>query len=120
MKKHFFFTFLLAFGCLLTSQSALAQQAAPDAVAATTLDEKTQKKVDKAMAELVKDRDRLLKDQARLDKDRAKYEKMKAKGQLSPNDTLKMERGLMKDQMDIDKLKKRINDNQALLDKYKQ
>ena len=119
MKKAFFLTLLLILAGLFASPALLAQTADPLATA-TTLDEKTQKKVDKAMADLEKDRARLLKDQARYDKDLAKYEKKKAKGDLSPNDIIKSEKGLKRDLNNIENLKKRINDNQAFLDKYKQ
>lgn len=119
MHMKLFISILLVFGGLFSGQSAMAQVTGTNAAPAA-LDENTQKKVDKAMADIVKDRDRLLKDQARYDKDLAKYEKKKAKGDLSPNDITKAERGFKKDLKDIENLKKRINDNQALLDKYKQ
>jgi hypothetical protein len=119
MYKHFFLTLLLALAGLGSGTALLAQSTEPMA-AATALDEKTQKKVDKAGADLEKDRARLLKDQARYDKELAKYEKKKAKGDLSPNDITKAERGFKTDLKNIENLKKRINDNQALLDKYKQ
>jgi hypothetical protein len=114
----FFISILLVFGGLFSSQAVMAQATVTDATPAA-LDENTQKKVDKAMAQIEKDRARLLKDQARYDKEWAKYEKKKAKGDLSPNDITKAERGFKQDLKNIENLKKRINDNQALLDKYK-
>jgi hypothetical protein len=119
MHMKLFISILLVFGGLFSSQAVLAQATGTNATP-SALDENTQKKVDKAMAQIEKDRASLLKDQARYDKEWAKYDKKKAKGDLSPNDITKAEKGFKQDLKDIENLKKRINDNQALLDKYKQ
>lgn len=83
------------------------------------LDEKTQKKVDKAKADLLKDQKSLAKAEEDYQKGIAKYEKNKSKGKLSPDDEMKEQKAKQSAEKNIAKLKKNIADNEAILEKYK-
>ena len=88
------------------------------AVAPTTLDAKTQKKVDQAKVDLVKDQKKLTKTTGSYKKEMEKFEKNQSKGKLSPDKISKGRKALENIERDIAKLKKGIADNQALIDKY--
>jgi hypothetical protein len=102
---------------LVAQTTTTIQQAAPTPMA---LDEKTQKKVDKAKADILKDQKSLAKAEEDYKKGIAKYEKNKSKGKLSPDDEMKEQKAKENAEKNMAKLKKSIADNQAILDKYKQ
>jgi hypothetical protein len=123
MKKIFILivavlaTSLISIEGLVAQSSTTIQQATSTPMA---LDEKTQKKADKAKAEILKDQKSLAKAEEDYQKGIAKYEKNKSKGKLSPDDEMKEQKAKQKAEKNIAKLKKNIADNQAILDKYKQ
>ena len=83
------------------------------------LDEKTQKKVDQATEDITKDQKNLDKYLATYEKDKNKLDKDKSKGKLSPDKISKAERSLSNLNKDIEKLRKKIAQNQAFLDSFK-
>jgi septal ring factor EnvC (AmiA/AmiB activator) len=83
------------------------------------LDEKTQKKVDQATEDIAKDQKSLDKYLANYEKDKSKLEKDKSKGKLSPDKISKAERSLSSLNKEIEKLRKKITQNQAFLDSFK-
>lgn len=85
----------------------------------TQIDEKTQKQIDKAKADLAKDQEKLTKMQADLVKEQTKFDKQQAKGKLSPNDITKGQHSLDKAKADTEHLMKKIADNQKFLDSFK-
>ena len=120
MKKIFTIIAVMTIGFLLQSTALLAQ--ATTAPQTTTspiqLDEKTQKKVDKATADLAKDQEKLTKVTASYEKEKAKFEKDQSKGKLSPDKIAKGKKSLEQAENEMGKLKKIIADNQALINKY--
>ena len=123
MKKSSILILVFA-ACLIVPSTGLFAQLATSAPTPTApaapiaLDAKTQKKVDKAKADLTKDQAKLTKSTASYEKDKAKFEKDDAKGKLSPNKVSKAKKDLVNAEKAIAKLKKGIADNQALLAKY--
>lgn len=83
------------------------------------LDEKTQKKVNKAKIHLAKDKIALAKAEEKYHRNVTNYYKNKSKGRLSPNDELKEEKAKQRAEKNISKLKKKIADNEAFLERYK-
>ncbi len=123
MKKVLLPIIVVAISFLIPSTGLFAQLTttppSPTAPAAPVpLDEKTQKKVDKAKADLAKDQSKLTKATASYDKDKAKFEKDEAKGKLSPDKISKAKKDLANTEKEMAKLKKNIASNQAIIDKY--
>ena len=98
----------------LSTTPATTTPAAPPAI-----DEKTQKKIDHATEDVAKDQKSLDKYLANYEKDKNKLEKDKTKGKLSPDKISKEERSLSSLNKDIEKLRKKIAQNQAFLDSFK-
>lgn len=96
-----------------TSSAPLQQMTPP-----MELDEKTQKKVDKANAAIAKDKVKLAKAEENLLKSTQDFEKKQAKGKLSPNDEMKMKKTISGIEQDIIKLKMAILDNEKIITKY--
>jgi ATP-dependent Clp protease ATP-binding subunit ClpA len=120
MKKQLMLICVLAASYMIQSAGLVAQVMVSDSmVTQANLDEKTQKKVDNAKADMANDQKQLTKEMTSYEKDKKKFEKDKRAGKLSPQDEDKSEKKLMKAESDISKLKDKIAKNQAFLDKYK-
>lgn len=117
MKKVITLICILIAGYTMQSHALSAQEKA--AQAPVQLDEKTQKKVDKATLDLAKDKQKLHKCIASNEKAIAKHEKDHSNGKLSPNDVVKEKKSQEKAQATIEKLNKSIAKNQAYLDSFK-
>lgn len=106
---------------LICSVLAIAYTGTPITLFAQTtttpveLDAKTQKKVDKAKVDLAKDQQKLHQTEAKLEKDKAKHDKDIEKGKLSPKSIEKGKKRHTKYLKEIEKLKKRIMDNENYL-----
>ena len=123
MKKLLVLLAILGYSALTSVSVLRAQTLSTSTTPEKTmpaLDEKTQKKVDKATKDLAKDQLQLLKDTESLQKAQAKFDKDQAQGKLSPNDISKTKSKLMKDGEKLGKLKQDIAKNEEFLNKYKQ
>ncbi len=123
MKKVVVLICMLAASFVVLPGGLLAQLSTtpPTATPSTSqvLDEKTQKKVDQATEDIARDQKSLDKYIANYDKDKSKLEKDKTKGKLSPDKISKAERSLSSLNKEIEKLRKKIAQNQAFLDSFK-
>jgi len=121
MKKLITILSILTVGFLLQPSSLFAQATiAPQGDAAMAqLDEKTQKKVDKAKLDLAKDKKDLAKAEEDYQKGLEKYTKKKKQGKLSPDDELKEEKAKQKAEKNIAKLKQDISKQESFLAQYK-
>ena len=121
MKKLFTIVSILTVGFLLQSSSLIAQATiAPQSnTAVAQLDEKTQKKVDKAKLDLAKDKKDLAKAEENYQKGMEKYAKKKKQGKLSPDDEVKEEKAKQKAEKNIAKLKQSISKGESFLAQYK-
>lgn len=111
-------------GMYILMADALIAQSTTTTIQQTTqnpdaLDEKTQKKVNKAKIHLAKDKIALAKAEEKYHRNVTNYYKNKSKGRLSPNDELKEEKAKQRAEKNITKLKKKIADNEAFLENYK-
>jgi hypothetical protein len=117
MKKVLILIVLFSGSFLIHPSALYAQVNATTTMspAPVQLDEKTQKKVDKAKAELAKDKEKLGKLQADYMKEQTKFEKKKSKGDLSPNDIEKGQKSLDKTNKEMAKLNKDIEKNEKYI-----
>lgn len=120
MKKLLVLLAILGYSALTNVSVLRAQTLSTSTTPEKTmpaLDEKTQKKVDKATKDLAKDQMQLLKDTESLQKAQAKFDKDQAHGKLSPNDISKTKSKLMKEGEKLGKLKQDIAKNEEFLNK---
>lgn len=111
-------------GMYIWMAEALVAQSTTTTIEQTTqspevLDEKTHKKVNKAKIHLAKNKIALAKAEEKYHRNVTNYYKNKSKGRLSPNDELKEEKAKQRAEKNISKLKKKIADNEAFLERYK-
>ena len=117
MNKTLFTLLILILFWIVTTPAVSAQtQTAPNTE--VVLDAKTQAKVDKIRVSLAKNQQKLNKEMASYEKAKAKYDKDMTSGKLSPRDKEKAEKGFTRDNVQIGKLKQKIADDEASLQKY--
>jgi len=118
MKKRVFHLLFLGFSSLLFIPDLSAQKNADPTLSAVVLDDKAQKKVDKARVDLAKNQQKLNKEIVKYEKAKTKHDKDLKKGELSPDAKEKGEKKLTKINLNIGKLKKKVADGEAFLAKY--
>ncbi|WP_194776070.1 hypothetical protein [Pararhodonellum marinum] len=82
------------------------------------VDEKTEKKILKAESKLEKIDEKIEKAETKLNKDQNKFETQNAKGDLSPNDVIKWNKKLDKQNSKIEKLEKQAQKLEEFLAPY--
>jgi biopolymer transport protein ExbB/TolQ len=120
--KKLFRAFSIMTAILLLQPAVFFAQATTNPQSASApkqLDEKTQKKVDKAEINLAKDKKTLSKAEEDYNKGMAKHTKKQKQGKLSPDDELKEAKAKQKAEKNIAKLRQRIAKNEAILAQYK-
>jgi len=118
MKKRALLAMIFGLGCMICISDLSAQNNADPTLSGVVLDDKAQKKVDKARVDLAKNQQKLNKEIVNYEKAKTKHDKDVKQGKLSPDKEEKGEKKLTKINLNIGKLKKKVADNEAFLAKY--
>ena len=102
--KKLIYSFLLVGGLIYISPDQVMAQE----VITSTVDAKTQEKVEKSKEKLLKLNEDRQKAIEKLEKTRADFDKKNAAGKLSPNDVAKITKKMGKQSKSIEKIEKKI------------